>query len=171
MSVSRQNKTAIMNSLENSLFELMKEKPFNDFCIRELCERAGVGRSSFYRYYSTKEDVLISLLLHSWYAWRSAEGGANDYTIISHESARSFIRHVFATKDLFELIHRNGLDHLFPIIMERNENGKKAKRHYKVAFFCYGVFGVLRDWWMGGCKESAEELIRVLDDVCPNLDE
>ena len=169
MSVSRQNKYEIMNSLENTLVELMRKKPFADLSIREICESAGVGRSSFYRYYSSKEDVIISLLLHQWYAWRKAEG-VSDYNVISHESAGSFLRHVIASRELFDLIHRNGLDNLFPVIIERNEAGAKKERHYKVAFFCYGVFGILRDWWMGGCKETEEELIRVLDEVCPNLE-
>ena len=169
MSVSRQNKAEIMHSLENSLVELMKEKPYVDFSICELCDRAGVGRSSFYRYYTSKEEVLISLLLHEWYAWRDAEN-AKDYSVISHESGRSFIRHVFATKELFELIHRNNLDTIFPIIIERIESLKKREQHYTIAFFCYGLFGLLKDWWMGGCKESEEDLIRVLDSVCPDLE-
>lgn len=169
MSVSRQNKYAIMNSLENTIVEIMKEKPFTEISINELCARADVGRSSFYRYYSSKEDVIISLLLHQWYAWRKAEG-ADDYNIISYESACSFIRHVFATKELFELIHRNNLDNLFPLIVERNARGSKRGTHYKTAFFCYGVFGILRDWWKGGCKESQEELIAVLREVCPNFE-
>ena len=170
MSVSRQNKTAIMNSLENTLVLVMKEKPFAEISIQELCERAGVGRSSFYRYYTSKEEVVTSLLLHMWYAWRKAEG-SKDYSIISRESARSFIHHVFASKEFFISIYRNKLDSLFPIIIERNGKGERSDRHYKIAFFCYGVFGVLRDWWMGGCKESAEELIQVLDTVSPDIEE
>ena len=169
MSVSRQNKAEIMHSLENTLVLFMKETPFAEISIQELCERACVGRSSFYRYYTSKEDVLISLLLHQWRAWCDSEG-TKAYSIISHASARSFIRHVFATKELFELIHTNGLDNLFPIIVERNEVSNRPERHYKIAFFCYGVFGILRDWWMGGCKDSAEDLIRVLDDVYPDLE-
>ena len=168
MSATRQSKAAIMNSLENTLVLFMKEKPFAEISIQELCDRAGVGRSSFYRYYTSKEEVMISLLLHEWYAWRRAEG-AKDYSIISHESARSFIRHVFATRELFELIHQNGLDRLFPVIVESNESMKKNKNHYMVAFFCYGVFGILRDWYMGGCVESEEDLIAVVDAFCPDL--
>jgi len=169
MSVRRQNKMAIMNSLENTLVEYLREKSFSELSIRELCELAGVGRSSFYRYYSSKEDVVISLLLHEWYAWRKAEG-VSDYKVISKESASSFIRHNFAKKDLFELIHHNELDRLFPTIIDRNWEEKHSSRNYRIAFFCYGVFGILKDWWKGGCQESEEDLIRVLESVCPDLE-
>ena len=170
MGASRQSKVAIMNSVENSLVALLREKPFNDIFICELCERAGVGRSSFYRYYASKEDVMISLLLREWYAWRHQEG-SNDYNVISHESACSFIRHCYALRDLFDLIYSNELDRLFPTIIKKNAEGSEGGKNYKISFFCYGVFGILRDWWERGCEESPEYLIKILEEVCPSVED
>lgn len=52
----------VKQSITNTLFALMDEKSLSDIQITELVNRAGVARASFYRNYSSKEDVLITLI-------------------------------------------------------------------------------------------------------------
>lgn len=42
-----------------SLYHLMLKKNFEDISIKDICEKAGVSRMSFYRHYSSKEDIFI----------------------------------------------------------------------------------------------------------------
>lgn len=42
-----------------AVYQLLLKKDFDHISIKEICEKAGVSRMSFYRYYSTKEDVFI----------------------------------------------------------------------------------------------------------------
>lgn len=42
----------------NALLELMQEKPFNEITIKEISQQADLHRRTFYRHFSTKEDVL-----------------------------------------------------------------------------------------------------------------
>lgn len=42
----------------DALVELMKEKEYSKIKINELCERAKLGRVTFYRHYDTIDDVL-----------------------------------------------------------------------------------------------------------------
>lgn len=43
--------------LNQALFELIKEKRFDDITVQNVIERAGVGRSTFYSHFHGKEDV------------------------------------------------------------------------------------------------------------------
>ena len=45
------------------MFQLMKEKRFDDISISEICDRGGISRQTFYRNFDTKEDV-ISYYVH-----------------------------------------------------------------------------------------------------------
>lgn len=45
-------------ALRDSLVELMKRKSILDISIREICETAGVSRSTFYVYYKDQYDLL-----------------------------------------------------------------------------------------------------------------
>jgi AcrR family transcriptional regulator len=45
-------------ALRDSLIELMKSKSVLDISIKEICEGAGVSRSTFYAYYKDQYDLL-----------------------------------------------------------------------------------------------------------------
>jgi AraC-like DNA-binding protein len=45
-------------ALRDSLVELMKEKSILDISIKEICENAGLSRSTFYAYYQDQYDLL-----------------------------------------------------------------------------------------------------------------
>ena len=44
--------------LKNSLAELLADKSINRISIRELCEHAGINRTTFYKYYGSQYDLL-----------------------------------------------------------------------------------------------------------------
>ncbi len=52
----------VKSRIVDALFSLMREKSLTDIRISEIIRVAGVARSSFYRNYSSKEDVLITLI-------------------------------------------------------------------------------------------------------------
>ena len=52
----------VKTHITNALFALMEEKSLADIHISEIVSRAGVARSSFYRNYSSKEDVFVTLI-------------------------------------------------------------------------------------------------------------
>ncbi|WP_202800968.1 TetR/AcrR family transcriptional regulator [Salinibacterium sp. PAMC 21357] len=45
-------------SLQQALFALTQEHPFDEVTVSEIVERAGVNRSSFYQHYADKETLL-----------------------------------------------------------------------------------------------------------------
>lgn len=47
--------------LKESLIELLKDKDIYHISIRELCERADVNRSTFYKYYGSQFDLLADM--------------------------------------------------------------------------------------------------------------
>jgi len=48
-------------ALEKAFAELLQEKSYPEITIGEITDRANIGRSTFYRYFPTKADVLVSL--------------------------------------------------------------------------------------------------------------
>ena len=164
MSVSRQNKAVIMNSLENSLCSLMKVKQFGGFSIRELCKAAGVGRSSFYRYYASKEDVVISLLMRKWYAYCKLHN-YQEKNLISFQSAVHFIHYYYEEREFFDVFYKNKLDRVYPMLFERYIRDENPLDNYRASFLGNGVYGMLKEWWECGFKEPPEVLIGVVENL------
>lgn len=48
-------------AIETAFHELLRERSYEDLSVSEIAERANVGRSTFYRYYETKTDLLIAI--------------------------------------------------------------------------------------------------------------
>ena len=48
-----------LQALRTSLLELIKEKDYDEISIEEITERANVGRTTFYKHYKDKEDLLM----------------------------------------------------------------------------------------------------------------
>ena len=47
--------------LKDALIDMLKEKDIYHISIRELCERADVNRTTFYKYYSSQFDLLADM--------------------------------------------------------------------------------------------------------------
>ena len=59
MRASNQEKNSyVRRQILHTLLEMMREQEFQDIVISRLTARAGVGRASFYRNFTGKEDVL-----------------------------------------------------------------------------------------------------------------
>ncbi len=41
-----------------ALFRLMASRPYGEITVSDIAKKAGVGRATFYRYFSSKEDVI-----------------------------------------------------------------------------------------------------------------
>ncbi|HEY2468554.1 MAG TPA: TetR/AcrR family transcriptional regulator [Terracidiphilus sp.] len=50
------------NRLGTALLELILEKPVNEVTVKDVLDRAGVGRSTFYQHFRDKDDLLLSQL-------------------------------------------------------------------------------------------------------------
>lgn len=62
MDKRREANLQVKQKITNTLFSLMAEKSLADIHITEIVDGAGVARASFYRNYSSKENVLVTLI-------------------------------------------------------------------------------------------------------------
>lgn len=57
--------------ITQALFELMKVKPYAKITVKDIAEKAGVSRITFYRHFEVKEDILnyrFSMLFEQYQA-------------------------------------------------------------------------------------------------------
>jgi AcrR family transcriptional regulator len=59
-------------SILDAAARLLRDRQFESTTVEDICAEAGVGRSTFYLYFSTKDEILIAL------ARATARGVAND---------------------------------------------------------------------------------------------
>ena len=52
--------------IEKTLFSLLQKKPYAEISIAEITRKANVSRTSFYRNYENKDDVLSQFLANQY---------------------------------------------------------------------------------------------------------
>lgn len=171
MEQTRQNVTPMSNEgrnayvigqLNKAMLALLKEKPLQDISISELCNRAMVGRTSFYRNFETKEDVVKAYIQQLFSGWM--KGDEND-----KPAADSLILAVFShfelQRDFYSLLSERGLVHLLKDVILGLCNyspAGDAVAAYASAFAGYSLYGWIDTWFQRGMAESAQELAELL---------
>ncbi len=153
----------VIEHITDSVIDLLKHKSLNEISIIEICDNATVGRTSFYRNYDTKEDVIkkyIETLIKQW----KKEYEASD----EDSNARMFgslFQYIKDNSEFFLLLKQRNLMHLF---LEAYTNFNSAKPDdsnmfaYTKAFIAYGTYGWIEEWIARGMQESAETMSELL---------
>lgn len=47
------------DAVANALYALMRERPYDEISVQEICRRAIVGRTTFYAHFQDKDDILV----------------------------------------------------------------------------------------------------------------
>lgn len=152
--------TWVKEHLTSALLELLEQKPIAEISISELCEKAQVGRSSFYRNYQDKEDIVRQYLQKLTSQW------AKRLKIQPGPSAREIIQALFSHfdshRDLYGLLNRQGLIYLlkdiFLEIFGFNPQ-QELSAAYSSAYLAYFLYGWVEVWFARGMKDTPEELI------------
>ena len=147
----------VVEQLTAALLELLKEKPLEEISISQLCGRAGVGRTSFYRNSQTKEDILRSHIYHLFKEWtgRLGDGAPLDRLILA------MFTHFKKHRDFYALLNQRGLTGLLKdVILELCgfRPDQEAKAAYASAFAAYSLYGWVEVWFRRGMRESAAEM-------------
>lgn len=162
--------------LEQCLLELMLTESYPQITISHICDRAGISRKSFYRYFSSKEGCLYALLDHAVF------DGAS-YCLPDHRGDQStqvilerFFRYWKEKHALLDTLLRNNLSlHLVQRMMHYIAQEEQEFRiflrnpeddaHERSMFFVGGIMTLVLDWHQGGYQKSTQQMSKVLSDL------
>lgn len=155
----RTTNEVVKESITQALLELMKTKHISEITVKEITERAGVGRVSFYRNYGSKETVIIRYMDELTIEWGKAFEQEENPNII-----KSLFTHFYQDKDLLNLLYSSGLEHLI-LQSLRNVCGPKPEHNNIQAYWQAMLSGAIYSWcieWIHrGMMEMPEEIARL----------
>ena len=158
MNKKQDSNAFIKGCITEALLLIMNEKPISNIAITELVERAGVARVSFYRNFTSKENVIeqyLMLLIREW--GREFEEKADPSLF-----AVTLLNHFYVHKEFYLLLYKQNLSSMI------YENIRGACQldaasnnfdRYSKAMFAGAVFGWLDEWLRQGMPETPEEII------------
>lgn len=176
--------------IEELFLALLEMKSYEDVTVSELCERVDMPRKAFYRYFDTKEDVILALIDHTI-------AGYDSYVQKSTKSAgrtvASELESFFAfwldgdARRLLVVIIKNSLEgHLIQRSINFSVSEMPSIRRFMSSdvedsamlifrFVITGLMSVMLSWFKDGCKESPHDMASVVqrlvaEPIFPNLE-
>ena len=153
----------VVEHITQAMISRLKEKPINEISISELCDEAGVGRTSFYRNFESREDIVRKYIRQQLHVWKTEWEASGENS--NAKMYGSLFHHLKNQGDFFLLLKERGLMHLFlEVFMETY--GPKAEYEnmwaYATSFIAYGTYGWINEWINRGMQESAETMADML---------
>ena len=163
-----------MNSIEKSryvqqqitktLLDLLEQKNIDEIDIRYLCSKAGVGRASFYRNFSSKEDVILQhsgKLIREWGTDFENDPNSSVLNVFG-----SLFQHYKKHSSFYSILIRQNMSYIILDTIKETVGlvpEISNKEAYEKAFFAYGLYGWICEWIQRGMQESPEEINNMLN--------
>lgn len=185
-SESKYFNTAI--KMDKALLSLLEKKEFSYITVKEICEQAGVNRSTFYLHYENTSDLLketSQYILDKHFACynvdqqdvvrRLENSDRAGLIFVTHEYLTPYLSFIKENRRIFKLAIKQYhvmnmdevYDRMFKYIFEpilARFNVPEKERPFVIKFYLTGVFAVVMEWLDGNCKEEIDFVIKVIDD-------
>ena len=157
----------VKEAIALALFHLLKKKPLNQISISDVTKLAGVSRSSFYRNFNTKEEILSQYIQKCYkeYFKDKQKPLQTDTSFDLNYFLYHRFRFVKQYKDFFVILRKqNLLYYLFEDLdpeLSQILSGMEFESPYQKAMFTSCSAGIIRQWIDNNFKESEEEMVKI----------
>lgn len=151
----------------NALVELMKEKDFDSIQINEICEKAGFNRSTFYRNYDSKMDILMAKFKEEAKIYQEFVDSSLDKSFIY--KVTKLFELLRSSYDIVMQFRKAKLDYeMYQVFSSIYPTDKSLNIPYEMTYKIGGVYMVIMKWMDDGMKESESEMAKRLRDIINN---
>ena len=155
---------------DKALLSLLEKKPFEYVTIRELCEEAGVNRSTFYLHYENTADLLkeaTAYVLDSFASYFSVDKESvtskyekcdlQELNFINEKYLHPYLSFIKENQRLFaavlsqptafdsKAIFQRMFDYIFSPILDRFHYPRDEQR-YVIMFYLNGITAIITEW-------------------------
>ncbi len=174
--------------MDEALILLLEKKDFEYITIKEICDKAGVNRSTFYLHYENTADLLketTRYILDKHFAYYSADTSGiterfencklEDLVFITSEYLTPYLTFIKENQRIFkvaikqfnsfnmEKVYGNMFKHVFDPILSRFQIPQND-RQYIIKFYLTGIFGIVMEWLNCGCADEMNDIIKIIID-------
>ena len=174
--------------MDEALITLLDKKDFEYITIKEICDTAGVNRSTFYLHYENTSDLLketTRYIIDKHLAYYEIDRKRislqfetckrEELLFITNEYLVPYLTFIKDNQRLFKVsikqfsslnmdeVYGRMFKHIFNPILERF-NVPEKERAYVMKFYLTGVFAIVMEWLDKNCSDDMATVIQVITD-------
>lgn len=172
--------------MDEALLELLEKKDFAYITVKEICEKAGVNRSTFYLHYETIDDLLtesaqhiIRQLVESMpcdtveFLEKLPKRPLEELYLITPEYLTPYLTFIKEHRRVFRVTLEQASVlkmeeaysalscHVFTPILNRFLV-PSADRKYMMPFYIQGLIAIINEWLRDDCRDPVEHVVSVM---------
>ncbi|MFR0540250.1 TetR/AcrR family transcriptional regulator [Lactobacillus delbrueckii] len=164
--------------MDEAFLRLLEKEDPDQITVKEICEKAGVNRTTFYRHYGNVNDLLeetICLINKRFTDSLTAvdDAGLDTEVLTKEKYLRPYLTLVKEHKKAYRVIRKKGslfntrgaFDELYrtlfsPALTHFGVSEKEKK--YVLAFYTQGTMAVIGEWVDGDCEDDMDMIIDLI---------
>jgi AcrR family transcriptional regulator len=182
-SQSKYYNTALL--MDEALLILLEKKEFEFITIKEICEKAGVNRTTFYLHYESMDDLLmetIEMITRRFYLTFNNENldinnlSKDQLFLVNDKYLIPYLNFIKENKKIYMLIHKKPqlfntkesfyklYNDIFSKILDKYQVGTDEQK-YIFSFFSFGLVAIIDKWIENNCEDDIETLASIMKRV------
>ena len=172
--------------MDKALLELLEKKELAYVTVKEICEKAGVNRSTFYLHYETIGDLLSESVeyinkqfLESMkmdaeaFVNKTKECSLEEMYLVTPQYLEPYLKYIRKSRSLFKTVLENSntlrlndsysgmFKYIFTPILESFRVPENSRK-YMIKFYIRGLMGIVDEWLKEDCEESIENIMEIM---------
>ena len=172
--------------MDKALLELLEKKDFEYITIKEICDKAGVNRSTFYLHYENTVDLLqeaTRYVLDEFFKYfveynagtslNPEKSELSELVFVRPEYVVPYLTYIKENQRVFKTslkhLRMMGFDsyyeklflYVFNPILERF-NVPASERQYVMKFYLTGVTAIAMEWLKNGCSDPIDTISDII---------
>lgn len=172
--------------MDEAFLKLLEKKEFPYISVKEICEKAGVNRSTFYLHYESVADLLAEsvrymndrFLTHMQvdserFIDKLQTCSKEELYLVTPQYLTPYLDYIRENRRLFRTAIENSavlqlsenydrmFRYVFTPILERFHVADEDRR-YIMAFYMKGLMAIIEEWLKSDCSDDIEHVIRVI---------
>lgn len=177
--------------MDEALILLLEKKEYPFITVKEICEKAGVNRSTFYLHYESIDDLLSECIeyvgnkIQKKYRDKIIDkqviknSQLQDLLLITPEYLLPYLEFLKENKAIYKIAYSQPnvfkeqyiVNHLYKNIFEPildRFSVPKNEQKYMMSFYLSGMSAVLIEWIKNNCTDDLQAIMNILT-KCLNL--
>lgn len=157
-------KKASQEKIEKTFLQLIQKKNISKISVSSICKIAKLNRSTFYANYIDVYDLVEKVkkrMAEEFAKFQLSNNSQQDYN-----GYLNMFKHIKENQIFFKTYVKLEDISITPITQHHTEMAKKYYDNeyidYHIEFFRAGLNAIIKKWLNNNCKESPEEMVKII---------
>ena len=157
---NNKRKRESIEKIEKSFINMLQSKGINQISVTDICKDTGLNRSTFYANFIDIYDLANKL------KEKLEAEFSNQFSKKEQQNSLTMFKHIYDNQLFYKTYFKLGYDEKHSAYIYDTEMAEKYLEDenikYHIEFFKSGLNAIIKMWLAGGCKETPEEMDKIL---------